>query len=445
MGSHLEVVATSILQIRIYFLFVFLAFLYLINKNKNNSFHIFILLIFFDGLVNFISKDIYNLYRIFLVFLTIYWLYRKNVLPIVNRYFITTIIFLFFTLVFLISAFINKDYFSLTFSQYSKFFILFALFLIFIKNRYNTSFKEKLTYLIYSVLTIQIFVSVVKFFIIGARESIVGTIGAQGGALATTLPILGFIFLWIRNNGVFTRKDWWFVIGLAFIGFVSQKRAIWFILPVVIGLFMFYIPKNRVPRKLILIIIIVIPFMFYAGVRLNKTLNKEHKVGGSFDLEYVYNYANNYMFGKESMRGGEIAYGRGSATILLFNKLISGENKAESWFGYGLRYMYTTTYDQFNRLGFALAGKGSATGVFQGLITGGYIGIFAYILFAISIISKTKNKRLRLSLFLFFFWEYLFYTGIIFRSNALGILFLYAVVFSEREISLKLPKLYGFR
>jgi hypothetical protein len=297
----------------------------------------------------------------------------------------------------------------------------------------DNNLKDLLDKLIYDLLLIQILLTIAKFFIIGLNESVVGSIASQGGAIATSLPILGVFFIWYKKNGVFERKDWVFIIGLMFIGFVSYKRAIWFILPMVLVLLMFYVPKRKIPGKMILISLVAIPLVFYLGVRLNPTLNKENKTWGSFEWDYAINYAKTYSFGEEDSR--DKGAGRGGATLLLFDNFLNGNLQGKDWIGYGLRFMYATDYAEFSELELGISGKGAATGVFQTFVSNGYIGIIATIWFAISMLIYTKNRRLRIVLISFFCWEYFFYTGIVFREPALSFLLIYIVLFSPMKVS----------
>ena len=162
----------------------------------------------------------------------------------------------------------------------------------------------------------------------GLNESVVGSIASQGGAIATSLPILGLFFIWYKRRGVFKRKDWIFIVGLIFIGFVSNKRAIWFIFPMMLALLMFYVPKRKIPLNTAIMSIVAIPFVFYLGVRLNPTLNREHKIWGSFNWNYTINYAGTYSFGEQETE--EKGVGRGGATLLLYDKFVNGPCKKKT-------------------------------------------------------------------------------------------------------------------
>jgi hypothetical protein len=267
----------------------------------------------------------------------------------------------------------------------------------------------------------------------GLAESLVGSIGSQGGALATPLPIMAFMFLWLIRQGRLQSKDWWIILGFMFIGFVSLKRAIWFIMPIIFFLFVFYIPKRKIPNKILILSLFFVPLIFYLGVRYNPSLNKEGAIGGSFDPKYAVDYAQNYMFGAKDNK--ESGTGRGGATLLLYNKLVRNEISSRDWFGYGLRYIYATDYEQFEEFNFGISTKGAATGVFQSYVSSGYIGILATFLFALSLLVKTRNRRLKYVIIGFFFWEYFFYTGIVLRENSLSFLLTYLILYSDKELA----------
>jgi hypothetical protein len=277
-------------------------------------------------------------------------------------------------------------------------------------------------------------------------ESIVGSIGYSGGAMSTTFPLLGFMYLWVIRNGNFTKKDWYIVLGLLFIGFAGYKRAIWFIMPVLIAVFMFYVRQKKIPNRILFFSIFMIPFVFYFGIRLNPTLNKEQKVWGSFDLDYTINYTREYSFGKTNAdsrtEDEKIAFGRGGATISLINKISNFELDEKDWIGYGLNTMYVegANNDQLFSERFKLNGIGAATGFFQNYVVSGFIGVFATLLFFISIVFQTKNKRMRYVLLGFVLWEYFFYTGVLFRETSLAFLLIYIILYSNQYLNLNVLK-----
>jgi hypothetical protein len=277
-------------------------------------------------------------------------------------------------------------------------------------------------------------------------ESIVGSIGFSGGAMSTTLPLLGFMYLWVIKNGNFSKNDWYFVLGLLFIGFVGYKRAIWFMMPILIAVFMFYVRRKKIPNRILFFSIFMIPLVFYFGIRLNPTLNKEHEVWGSFDLDYTINYTREYSFGKTNQEfkteDEKIAFGRGGATISLINKIVNLDLDTKDWIGYGLNTMYVegANNDKLFSERFKLNGIGAATGFFQNYVVSGFIGVFATLLFFISIVFQTKNKRMRYVLLGFVLWEYFFYTGVLFRETPLAFLLIYLILYSNQYLNLNIAK-----
>ena len=261
-------------------------------------------------------------------------------------------------------------------------------------------------------------------------ETIVGSILWTGGSAATILPIIGFVFLWITKNGKLKQKDWAIIVGLLFIGFISYKRAIWFIMPIIIFLFMVYIPMRKFKISYLFFILILSPIIFYLGVRLNPSLNKENELWGSFDYNFVTDYASSYSFGEEESGKRETGQGRGGATFLLFSNISNNDFYTENNFiGYGCDEIYTKDYNTFDKDKFGVSNKGAVTGIFQSYITIGYIGIITFLFYALSLIFHIKNFRIKIVLIGFFCWEYFFYAGILFRIQALTILFIYCIIY----------------
>lgn len=424
---------------RIYYLFVGISLLFFLNKYKSNKFFLFIILLFFNGFFAYIDKSVQNGYKIVLVILDIYFLLKTKAFENItdsNKW--VWLSFILFSSVYFISSYLSEDYFFIIFSQYSRYFILFSFFLILDKYRFDDTIKNAIEGVLYELLLLQIILSIVKFFTIGMNESYVGSISSEGGALATTFPMFGFMIIWFKKKGVLTKKEWIITVGLLFIGFMSYKRAIWFIMPILIAFFMFYIPKRKVPFNVILISLIAVPLVFYLGVRLNPDLNKEKKIGGSFDIGYVIDYANFYTFGDK--KKVELGAGRGGATLLLVDKFNNSKLTEKDWMGYGLTNMYATNYEEFNELDFGLNHKGAATGVFQTLVVNGFVGIFTTLAFTLSLMLQIDKKRIQYVFIAFFCWEYFFYTGLILRDNCLSFMLVFIIIYygsKAKSISLK--------
>lgn len=431
-GADLNVYGATAAQINTYYAFVGASFFLISYRYRNRPFALFIILIFYEGLAGYIGKDFHNAFRIGITAAALYWLVETGSTRINKDNALVVSSFVLFSGAYFLASFVNGDPFFMIFSQYSRYLILLALLLLFMQQREDESTRLFMEDILYDVLLVQIILSVIKFVIMGPRESLVGSVASQGGAMATSLPVLGVMFLWLKNDGVFRKRDWLFVAGLMFIGFESAKRAIWFILPVVVFLLMVYVPRIQKSYRVGAFALIIAPLIFYFGVRLNWSLNPDHRMWGRFDLSYALNYAADYSFG--STNSVVEGVGRVGADYLLFQKLNDGSTTQKDWFGHGLRYIYATDYAQFSDLGFGINGKGAATGVFQTYVSSGFLGIFVSLFFALSVLLKTGNRRFRYVLIAYFLFDYIFYTGSVFRENPLSSLLVFMIAFSSYEL-----------
>lgn len=408
-----------------------LTFIYSIYKFRGSIFHILIILLFYDGLFAYEGARVWNLYKSFLPVLAFYCFLRYRSSSKISGYERPVIFtFLLFTASFLLSSYINGDYFTLTFSQYAKYVDLFLCFFILRKISLTPYSFDKIRRLIFLLLLIQIGLTVIKFYVWGIRESVVGSISFAGGGVAAVLPILGFVFIWQIRRGNLANRDWLIVAMFMFIGFVSMKRAIWFIMPVVVFLFYTYVPGKKLSKKL-LFVIPVVPLIFYLGVRYNPSLNPEHAIGGSFDLNYAFNFAKEYSFGKNE---NDVGTGRGGATILLFTKLISLDYSESDLIGNGLKPIYAAEEETYNDPAFGINQRGSATGIYQTYISAGFLGVIATLAFALSLLYQIKDKRFRNGIIIIFLWDYLFYSGLILRTQALSFLLIFFIIYSNMQL-----------
>jgi hypothetical protein len=418
-GSHLDVYKVSLGEIQLYYLVVIASLGFFLYRYRKLPFSLFVVLLFHYGLFGFMGKAFQDLYKIAVMGISVYWLVKGNAFQNQKRFLPNFIAFGLFTIAFMYTSFRNGDYLTIIFSQYSKFFILMAMVLLFMKFRDGPKFKHRLNTVLMELLILQVVLSVWKFISMGITESIVGSIGAQGGAAGSYVPVLGF------------KRSWWLTAGLFFVGIMSVKRAIWFVAPIFILACYYYIPRKRIPSRAIVSSIIMLPLLLYLGIRVNPTLNKESKVWGSFDPQWTYDYVMFYSFGT----GEEVGYasGRGGATFMLFEKIISGNLDADDLFGYGNKSVYGTNVEDFNTALFGINSKGAATGFFQTMTSNGFIGVVTLVFFVLTLIWHTRNKRLRNLLVFFFIWEYFFYTGIAFRDIALQTLLIYLIVMSNKD------------
>lgn len=436
-------------------IFVTILLVYMLWKYRKDNISLLFILLSWPRVFIFYGKTIENMYKIAMLLLCIYALYqlyayrayqkRERWLPVA---------FTLFSIQFILSVLLyTQNTSTIVLSQYSRYVEILLLYFIVKQIIYNGKGHYLLS-LFYDIGLMQIIISVFKMFAIGWQlEGLVGSFTIIGGAQGTTIPILCFINLWYYRKGQFGKWDWLYILGLLLVGFTTGKRAVMFILPVVVAAFMIYVPKLRLKSSTILMTILMVPLLLYCGVRLTPTLNPEHMIWGSFDWEYAMGYAETYQFGKEGLQGqaavldqtnseyvqyhggyvGEgsnkiEASGRGGATIAMLRLLI-GEHEtiSQDWWGLGFNNMYSTDYEEFDELPLTihLNHKGSATGVFQSYVTTGLLGVLCTILFSFSFLFYCRHKRIKYVLLAICAWEYFMYTGILFRTPVfMAILFI---------------------
>ena len=430
--------------------FVTILLVYMLWKYRKDNISLLFILLSWPRVFAFYGKTIENMYKIAMLLMCIYFfyqLYAYRTFQKQERWIAIT--FVLFSIQFALSVLLfTQNTITIVLSQYSRYIEIVLLYFI-IKRIIYQGRGELFNKLFYDIGLMQIFVSIIKMFTISlTQEGLVGSFQIIGGEMGTTIPILWFINLWYYRKGQFGKWDWIYILGLLLVGFTSGKRAVMFILPVVVAAFMIYVPKLRLKNSTIAMTILLVPLLLYLGVRLTPTLNPEHKIWGSFDWEYAMGYAETYQFGKEGLQGqsnaiaqaddldgaliGQKQYieseGRGGATIAMLRLLIGEyETVDQDWWGSGFNSMYSTDYDQFDKLPLTihLNHKGSATGIFQSYVTTGLLGALCTVLFCFAFLFYCRHKRIKYVLLAICAWEYFMYTGILFRTPVfMAILFI---------------------
>jgi len=429
-------------QLFLYFVEL-ITLIYLLNRYKKSSFYVLVIFLFYQAIFLFLGADINNGYKIIVLLFTLQVSIKRKVFTSFKKGDgLISFLFVLFSISYLYSAYNNGDTLTIILSQYSRFLIAYCLLFLVRKEINNpTTDVEFFKKFIYDVILMQIIITLAKFlFLIDPVEELVGSISHFGGAAGTTLPILGFIMLWFYKKGDLKNKDWLYSAGLLFIGFMAGKRAVWFIMPLVIAAFMIYVPKIKLNKTLIYGILMA-PMAFYLGVRLSPSLNPDHKIWGSFDFEYTFDFADKYQFGDKTKKDEKRVQGRGGATMSLWDKLSSDEKLTEKdLFGSGLSDIYAVNYEEFDKLKTGIHSKGSATGIYQTYISNGYVGIFTILLFNLAVLWRIKMKRIRWVIIAIVGWEFIMYTGLIFRTPAFMFLIVYFVHYGNYLMQRK-PKI----
>lgn len=334
------------------------------------------------------------------------------------------------------SVFINHDSILLTFSLLSKFLIpILILSLIITESEEDDELIYDLYWLFGTLIVVQIFLSIAKMIILGGfLEGWVGSMtGLTGGGAGTSLPLLGLMWLALKNDMNFSRKDICFAVGLLIIGFAAGKRAVWILFPIVFLFLYMWVYRKNLGRQIIIILGLA-PLLIYLAVRISPTFNPENKVWGSFDLEYATNYIIKYSSGidenQQEVQSGE---GRLGALAWLIEK--SSVTNKKVLFGRGNEFItYAGGVNYYNEDYFeGISSKGSITGIVNTFFVFGIIGIVLY-LYCVLMLFTTNISRYNILLLGIVMEDYIFYNAQILNLMPLLLLVLFLSFFSNQLI-----------
>lgn len=459
----LSVVGQIMMQI-----FVICILIYMLWRYRRDSLFVCLVMLFFPRVFIFMGKNMENLYKISLLLMVLYTCWERKVwirygpkdMGYLLAFAVLSAAFFFSTIVY------SNDGWTIIFSQYARYLEMFLLWFVLKDAILYRGQKQQLLDFLYQIVIIQIIISLFKLFIFQSQyEGLVGSFTILGGGVGTSFPILGFYVLYIYRKGVFKKVDWLLLAGLFLLGWTTGKRAVWIILPIVIMLFFSYVRGVRLNKYMILGLL-AFPIVIYFGARLTPTLNPEHKVWGSFDLQHVFDYANKYQFGEEGIEGqdenirenSQVMYmggqygvqdeqieaaGRGNATIELF-KLIFGPRtltEQDIW-GTGLTTYYSTTYEEFDKvpLTIHLSYKGAATGFFQMYATIGVVGAILMTIFALLPYTRLRHRKMKWVMIGVFCYDYFMYNATSSRNTYLVAMIFICILSVNYDIALRKAK-----
>ena len=445
-------------------IFVTMLLVYMLWKYRRDSLLVFLVMLFFPRVFIFMGKNVENLYKVSLLLMCLYTCWERKVwLRYTAKDLLYVLVFIILSASFFYSTvFYSRDNWTIIFSQYARYLEIFLLWFLLKDAIFYRNEKDKILKFLYEVVILQIIISIFKLVVFRHQvEGLVGSFTISGGGVGTSFPVIGFYSLYIYRKGIFKKLDWWLIVGLFLLGWTTGKRAVWIILPIIIMLFFSYVRGVRLNKYMILGLL-AFPIVIYFGARLTPTLNPEHQVWGSFDLQHLYDYANKYQFGKEGIEGQreniqesqQVTYdggayglqneqieaaGRGNATIELF-KLIFGPRtltEQDIW-GTGLSTFYSTTYEEFDKLPLTihLSYKGAGTGFFQMYATLGVVGAILMTIFSLIPYFRIKHRRIKWVMMVFFLYDYFMYNATTCRDTHL-VAMIFICIFSVNYEYLK--------
>jgi hypothetical protein len=293
--------------------------------------------------------------------------------------------------------------------QYYKYYVPIVLF--FAIKGLNMSSEDAFYYgnLILKLILFQVAFSILKIAIIGFRENITGTISNLGGGIGIGYAIMGTILYWAMNNKDLQGKDWIYVLSFLIIPIASNKRAIWFIFPIIILLIM-YEKIIRLSARRVAYIIILVPFLIYFGFRLNPSLNPERKLWGSFNFNYAINYALSYSGVSEEQLESTYAQGRWGASTAIIKTTFQNPFSRESLLGYG-RSRTGYLSEEFNPLDYGLLKTTSMSAIGFMILQMGWPATLLLILLFINMIYTIPDKKIANIIAFYVLWDVIFYDG----------------------------------
>lgn len=455
-------------QLTILFLVIFSTFVYMVYKHRKNLFDVLVLLMFYPGLFEYINYFTLNtIYRPVVAVLAGYIFIsdNKNIRKVTSDNY-GFLFSGFFLVLILLLSYVTAPYNTLTIflSQSSRYFVAFFLFYIVKTQIYDYHRGEEILNLFYQIFCLELLYTIVNFLLFRSIiEGRVASFSYVGGAYGTSLPIIGLFVLWLHTKGNFSGKDWLFAFGLLALGVLAAKRAVVFIYPLVLIALMTFSKGIKI-NKYIILGILFAPLLFYLAVRITPSLNPEYRIWGSFDIDFVMNYSEQYQFGDEehikrvrdidarlnrvSLEGGTVekkyvlVEGRGAATRAVVERLINEPDKySEEYLGYGFGLYHGNMNDSYGYdnvdIPIKPTHKGSSSGVFQSYLASGYWGILAMILFGFIPFFYFKQWRLGLIIGVMCLWEYFMYTGLIFRTPAFMAVIFFALHYTNYQIDLQ--------
>lgn len=241
------------------------------------------------------------------------------------------------------------------------------------------------------IVVSQIIASIISFVFLGRLERIVGTMSISGGSLATVWPLTFAPYYYFRYILSGKKSYILIVLGLVFMGFVSGKRAVYFLIPLSIIIISFLFRRTAVRkdklspfRRLISLSILFIGLL--AGIAGTESLSQSN--GFSFkSIGSALSYVEEYSTAESVIDGNTI--GRTSSTRTAFKSLLNGSGAI---FGNGLGVLK-------GEIGYSAYGIGyGLTGLLRESISLGVIGGWAYLSIYFSFLMGLWRMRIRIHL-----------------------------------------------
>lgn len=300
-----------------------------------------------------------------------------------------------------VSAFVYSSSLLYALTSISYLIIGLILYIWLIQTRFSLQDLRKLIKLFYAIVLLQIIFVFVKLVFHGIDEKIlIGTMSHTAGQLgflfpAVAVPILIFL---LRNRNRFLIYG---LVTLMFIfGIINEKRAVVFLLPlIIIGSMLVNHSNYKVLAGRILIGGLLSVPAVILGISLIPSLNPDSAYGGGISLTHAYRYAFEYLTmdyggtlqGSYESAAGDtgIQVGRITLWISIVKWLVS-QNTVTFLFGHGFGSVTPSMWlHHDNDLLFSLTGtRGAISSAGLSTIETGIVGLALISIFFVSALIK---------------------------------------------------------
>lgn len=420
----------------------------LLWKYRRSMFAIMLVLLAFSGTFDFWFPRGTQVINILAMLISTYLLYISKVWRIFRKVRYLLIAFTVFSLYFiLVNTLVHLNDILFISSQYSKYYVPFVSLLLLLHYAHkDVSYLKYFNQLIFELLLIQIVISIYKYLLFGGHywEGMVGTFGVlRGGGAGTSFPLVALCWVALNTNLDFRSwRSWLFIAGLLLLGIAAGKRAVVLLFPILFLILSIYICRKKYSHR-IWFVIAAVPLLFYFGVRLTPSFNPENKVWGSFDLNYVLNYTEDYSMGEVADGKERERYtGRVGSALAFWNIFKDVDNYSiKTLFGEGVERAYTSAenreaYNQFG-IDYGLNHRGDITGILMLQIAIGLIGIVLFVIYYWFLFRLIRYKRLRYVLFALTMFDFVFYNSMMIREPFISALMMHIIVYSCVQYSSK--------
>ena len=413
-------------QLLLYYLIIFIIYVIFLRRVKLTTLSMLILLLFNQGFIMLIDPSNRPSKVIFILF-SIVILLKDKYFNLHKREYRILILFSLFTFFFFMNYILNGISLIWGFYQYYKYFVPVTLFFGLIGQQLNYNEASYYGKLVLKLIMFQAIFSIVKLIVIGMRENIIGSISDTGGGIGIGYAIMGTILYWAMNNKELKGKDWIYVLSFLMIPIASNKRAIWFIYPIIILLIM-YNKITRLSARRVAYIIILLPFLIYFGFRLNPTLNPERKLWGSFDINYGLNYALSYSGVSEEQLESTYAQGRWGASWAILKNTVMDPLDIESFFGFGRSRGGYINIDTFDPQDYGLLPDTMISSIGIMIVQMGWSSTLILILLFLNMIYTIPDKRTANIIAFYVLWDLIFYSGSMINATVQSLLLVLVII-----------------